>query len=249
MKQIEIIDNHCHLNDNRLINQVDRVISDSKEFGVSKMICIGYDLESSKKAVELANKYKEVYATVGIHPDYADKYTKQDLEEIEKIAKDPKVLAIGEIGLDYYWHKDQAHQELQKELFISQIQIANKVQKPINIHTREATLDTIEILKENETKYGKIMHCCPLNNHLIKETLKLGAYISFSGIVTFKNADPRSSVLLVPDDRLLVETDSPYLAPQPKRGDTNIPRICVLHIRENSRDKTNGFRKFKPKSA
>lgn len=143
-------------------------------------------------------------------------------EEIEKFARNPKVVAIGEIGLDYYWNKE--NKDLQKQIFIKQIEIANALDLPIVIHTREAVMDTIQILKENKVKQKGIFHCCPLNIELIKEALRLDFYISFSGNITFKNSKNASiCVEQVPLDRILIETDSPYMTPEPFRGKRNTP--------------------------
>ena len=155
----------------------------------------------------------------GISPNFIDDFSKEKLMQIEEIAKDEKIVAIGEIGLDYYWNKE--NKELQKELFIKQIEIANRLNLPIVIHTRDAAVDTIQILKEYPVNNKGIFHCCPLNQELIKSGLELGFYISFSGNITFKNAKSDVVVPLVPMNRLLIETDSPYLTPEPFRGTRN----------------------------
>jgi TatD DNase family protein len=157
----------------------------------------------------------------GISPNDIEDYKEEYLQEIEALAKNKKVVAIGEIGLDYYWNKE--NKELQKHIFIKQIEIANRLNLPIIIHTREAVMDTIDILKNKMSASQKgIFHCCPLNTELIKEGLKLGFYISFAGPVTFKNAkNAEEAVNAVPLDKLLIETDSPYLAPEPVRGTRN----------------------------
>lgn len=146
-----------------------------------------------------------------------------ELKEIEKIAQNKKIIAIGEIGLDYYWNTD--NKELQKYAFIKQINLANTLNLPIVIHTREAIQDTLEILKKNNVNRCGVFHCCPLNRELVKEALKLGFYISFAGPVTFKNSKNADEIIsMVPLNRMLIETDSPYLAPEPKRGTRNDPR-------------------------
>ena len=155
----------------------------------------------------------------GISPNDVEDFSEENLAKIEEMAKDEKVVAIGEIGLDYYWNKK--NKELQKELFIKQIEIANKLDLPIVIHTRDASVDTIQILKDHPVKNKGIFHCCPLNQELIKNGLNLGFYISFSGNITFKNAKSEAAVSIVPMDRLLIETDSPYLTPEPFRGTRN----------------------------
>lgn len=139
--------------------------------------------------------------------------------------KKSKIVAIGEIGLDYYWEKDEQMRELQRETFVKQIQLANKLELPIVIHTRDAIIDTLEILKQNSVNKKGVFHCCPQNRELIKEGLKLGFYISFAGPITFKNSKNADEMInLVPNDRILIETDSPYLAPEPVRGTRNDPR-------------------------
>lgn len=158
----------------------------------------------------------------GISPNDLDENTLDKIRKIEELAKNDKVVAIGEIGLDYYWNKD--NKEFQKQVFIEQIKLANKLDLPIVIHTRDAVMDTIDILKNVMPCNKKgIFHCCPLNVELIKEGLKLGYYISFSGVVTFKNSKPELAIKEVPLDRLLIETDSPYLTPEPNRGKRNDP--------------------------
>lgn len=146
------------------------------------------------------------------------------LVEIEKIAQDKKVVAIGEIGLDYYWNKN--NKELQKQVFIKQIELANKLNLPIVIHTRDAVMDTLDILKNiKQTVRPGVFHCCPLNVELVKEALKLGFYISFAGPITFKNSKNAKEIIdMVPLDKMLIETDSPYLAPEPNRGSRNDSR-------------------------
>lgn len=180
---------------------------------------------SSKKAINIAQKYDCTFATCAISPNdipQSEEELWKELEEIKKIAKQKKVVAIGEIGLDYYWNKD--NKELQKKAFIKQIEIANDLNLPIAIHTRDAVMDTLEILKQNNVNNKGIFHCCPLNRELVKEGLKLGFYISFSGVVTFKNAKNANEIIeMVPLDKLLIETDSPYLAPEPVRGTKNTP--------------------------
>ena len=216
---MNLFDSHCHYNDEKFNEDRDEVIKQNfKE--ISNAVVAGYNLEGSKKAIEIAEKYERIYATVGISPN--DVYENIDYTEIEKLSKHPKVVAIGEIGLDYYWNKE--NKELQKDTFIKQIQIANKLDLPIVIHTREAVMDTLEILKQNPVNKKGIFHCCPLNVELIKEAIKLGFYISFSGNITFKNAkNAIACIEAVPLEKQLIETDSPYMTPEPHRGERNTP--------------------------
>ncbi len=221
-----LFDSHSHLNDEKFDEDREKTIDEIVKSGVTNFITAGYSVESSKKAIEIAKKYDFIYTTAGVSPNDIpqdeDELWKQ-LAEIENIAKNnSKVLAIGEIGLDYYWNTE--NKELQKLAFIEQIKIANKLNLPIVIHTREAVMDTLQILKENKVKNTGIFHCCPQNRELIKEGLKLGFYISFAGPITFKNSKNAEEMInLVPNDRILIETDSPYLAPEPVRGTRNTP--------------------------
>lgn len=221
-----LFDSHSHLNDEKFDEDREKTINEIAKSGVTNFITAGYSVESSKKAIEIAKKYDFIYTTAGVSPNDIpqdeDELWKQ-LAEIENIAKNnSKVLAIGEIGLDYYWNTE--NKELQKLAFIEQIKIANKLNLPIVIHTREAVMDTLQILKENKVENTGIFHCCPQNRELIKEGLKLGFYISFAGPITFKNSKNAVEMInLVPNDRILIETDSPYLAPEPVRGTRNTP--------------------------
>lgn len=221
-----LFDSHSHLNDEKFDEDREKTIDEIVKSGVANFITAGYSVESSKKAIEIAKKYDFIYTTAGVSPNDIpqdeDELWKQ-LAEIENIAKNnSKVLAIGEIGLDYYWNTE--NKELQKLAFIEQIKIANKLNLPIVIHTREAVMDTLQILKENKVENTGIFHCCPQNRELIKEGLKLGFYISFAGPITFKNSKNAVEMInLVPNDRILIETDSPYLAPEPVRGTRNTP--------------------------
>ncbi len=226
---MKFFDNHAHLDDEKFNEDREELIEKIKQEGIETFISAGYSLESSKKAIELSKKYEFIYTTCGISPNDIPQ-TEEELwimlEEIKKLAKEnSKVRAIGEIGLDYYWEKDQKRRDLQKKTFTEQIKIANELKLPIVIHTREAVMDTLEILKQNEVYKKGIFHCCPLNRELVKEGLKLGFYISFAGPVTFKNSKNADEIInMVPNDKILIETDSPYLSPEPLRGRRNDPR-------------------------
>ena len=219
-------DNHSHLNDEKFDNDRSEIINEIYENGTTNFITAGYNVESSKKAIEIASKYDFIYATAGISPNdipQSEEELWKQLLEIKQLAKsNKKILAIGEIGLDYYWNEE--NKELQKLAFIEQIKIANELNLPIVIHTREAVMDTILILKEYQVENKGVFHCCPQNRELIKEGLKLGFYISFAGPITFKSSkNAEEMIKLVPNNRILIETDSPYLAPEPVRGTRNIP--------------------------
>ncbi len=225
---MNLFDSHAHYNDEKFDNDRKKIIEQTLKNGVSNFIVAGYNIESSKKALNIVKEYKELYSIVGISPnDIEDIKEDKDIDtnilEIEKLIKaddNGKIVAVGEIGLDYYWNKE--NKELQKIIFKKQIELANKYNLPIVIHTRDAINDTLEIIKNNEVKNRGIFHCCPLNRELVKEALKLGYYISLSGVVTFKNAKNANEIIeMIPENRILIETDSPYLAPEPVRGTRN----------------------------
>lgn len=216
---MDFFDTHAHYNDEKFKEDRDIIIKQVQENNIKYITVVGYNIESSIKAIEIANKYDNIYATVGISPN--DLESEINLEKIENLAQNKKVVAIGEIGLDYYWNKE--NKDLQRDIFLKQIEIANKLELPISIHTREAVYDTLDILKNKiKVKNNGIFHCCPLNVELIKEAIKLGFYISFSGNVTFKNSKNADKCIeTVPKEKLLIETDSPYMTPEPHRGKRN----------------------------
>lgn len=224
---MKFFDSHAHLDDEKFNEDRDEIIQQIKKFGIENFISAGYSLEASKKGLELAKKYDFIYTTSGISPNdipQTEEEMWKTLSEIKEIAKtNSKVVAIGEIGLDYYWNKE--NKDIQKQVFIEQIKIANELKLPIVIHTREAIMDTIQILKQNPVEKKGVFHCCPLNRELVKEALKLGFYISFAGPITFKNSkNAKEIVNMVPLEKMLIETDSPYLSPEPLRGKRNDPR-------------------------
>ena len=228
---LKFFDSHAHLDDEKFDVDREKVISEIENSDIACFVTAGYSLEASKKAVKIANQYNFIYATCGISPNdipQDEENLWKEILEIESIVKSnkdsKKIVAIGEIGLDYYWEKDDERRNLQRKAFIRQIELANKLQLPIVIHTREAVMDTLQILKENKVTKTGVFHCCPQNRELIKEGLKLGFYISFAGPITFRNSKNAEEMInLVPNDRILIETDSPYLAPEPVRGTRNTP--------------------------
>lgn len=239
-----LFDSHSHLNDEKFDDDRDRIIKSINELGVTKFITAGYSLSSSEKAIEIANKYDFIYATIGISPNdipQSEEELWKQLLEIKSILKNNnKIVAIGEIGLDYYWNTD--NKDMQKKAFIEQIKIANEFNLPIVIHTRDAIMDTIQILRENNVENKGVFHCCPQNKELIKEALKLGFYISFAGPITFKNSKNANEIIsLVPTDRILIETDSPYLAPEPVRGTRNVPSNVRFIAQKIANIKEIGF--------
>ena len=230
---MEFFDSHSHYNDEKFDIDREEIINQTKEDGITKFVCAGYDIPSSKLSYKIASQYSFIYSICGISPNDVPKDEKEvdDLvNEIEDIIKndiDKRVVAVGEIGLDYYWNKE--NKEIQKVLFKKQIELANKYNLPIVIHTREAVQDTIDMLKANNVNKKGIFHCCPLNRELVKEALKLGFYISFAGPITFKNSKNAEEIVnIVPLEKILIETDSPYLAPEPKRGTRNDSRNVKL---------------------
>ncbi|AZV40786.1 TatD family hydrolase [Peribacillus asahii] len=223
-----LFDTHVHLNAEQFEEDLTEAIKRAQEAGVANMIVVGFDRPTITKAMELVETYDFLYAAVGWHPVDAIDMTDGDLEWIESLAAHPKVVAIGEMGLDYYW--DKSPKEIQMEVFRKQIRLAKRVKLPIIIHNREATADIITILREEEASLvGGIMHCFSGSVETAKECLEMNFYISLGGPVTFKNAKkPKEVAAEVPLDRLLIETDCPYLAPHPFRGKRNEPAYVKL---------------------
>ena len=231
-----IFDTHCHLNDEKLLPRVEEVIESAKEAGVNPFLVIGWDKQSSLCAIKLAERFECVYAAIGFHPENIFDMQENDFDETMSFINHPKVVAVGEIGLDYYWTKDPVQRELQKEWFIKQIEFANEHHKPISIHSRDSINDCITILKENKPLYGGVMHCYSGSVEQLKDILDLGLYIGLDGPVTFTNAKtPKEVCEVVPLDRLLTETDSPYLSPHPLRGTVNEPKNLVWIVDEIAR--------------
>lgn len=235
------IDSHAHYNDEKFNEDREEILRLLKEEGIKKVITAGYSLQSSKEAIKISDQYPFIYNTIGISPNDIPEQKeelKEELEQLKKLASlSEKTVAIGEIGLDYHWNTE--NKEIQQMAFKKQIKLANDLKLPIVIHTREAVMDTIQILKENLPNEKGVFHCCPLNRELVKEALKLGFYISFAGPTTFKNSKNAEEIAnLVPLDRMLIETDSPYLSPEPYRGKRNDSKKVKLIA-----DKIAAFRK------
>ena len=226
---MEFFDTHSHYNDEKFDEDREEIIKSTYESGVTRFVCAGYNIESSQKAIEMSQKYEFIYSICGISPNdipQSEQELWKDIAEITKIVKENKtnkIVAIGEIGLDYYWNKE--NKELQKEAFIKQIDLANEMDMPIVIHSRDASIDTIDIIREHLVRKAGIFHCCQFNQEMIRQALELGYYISFAGPVTFKNSKNAPDVVkMIPLNRILIETDSPYLAPEPNRGKRNDSR-------------------------
>ena len=218
-----LIDTHAHLDSSRFNKDRAEVIKNARASAVSYIVNIGADLKSSRYSVKLAREYPFIFATVGIHPHDAISLDANVLAELEKLAGEEKVVAIGEIGLDYYY--DHSPRDIQRAAFIDQLVLAKKLNLPIVVHSREAEEDTMNILKEHYRQGGTgILHCFSGSLKMAREALELGFYLAFGGIVTFKNAGGLLEVLEeLPLDRILLETDCPYLSPVPYRGKRNEP--------------------------
>lgn len=221
-----MLDSHCHLNDQKYNGELNNIVENYLNSGVEKSICVGWDLQSSKQAQSIAEKYESVYYAVGVHPDECASYSQEDLENM-LINKTNKLVALGEIGLDYFHNKD--NKTNQKEVFEAQIVLAKKYNLPIIIHCRDAFGDTLEILKKHAPfKSGAVMHCYSGSLEFAHELIKLGVKLSFTGTVTYKNAVNLKEVAKnIPLDMFFFETDSPYLSPQSKRGERNEPKNVV----------------------
>jgi len=226
------IDSHCHLDFDDFSSNLDEILLNMKNSQVNQALCISVDIPGFTNVLSLASKYDHLYASVGVHPDYED--TLEPTQEwLVEQAKNPKVIAIGETGLDYYRMADRKYEDMewQRERFRTHIEAAKTSKKPLIIHTRNASEDTINILRSMQAdQVGGVMHCFTESKEVARLAMDLGFYISFSGIVTFKNAlEIKETCKYVPLDRMLIETDSPYLAPVPHRGKVNQP-AWVSHV-------------------
>lgn len=238
-----MIDVHCHLNFHGFEKDYDEVIKRAFKAGVTKIINVGTKIDSSTKAVELAKTHENLFAIVGIHPHHADKLEKGWEDQLRKLAKNAKkVVAIGECGLDYYRYKsnDIVDPKLQKEVFIKQIELAYKLKLPLQIHNRQAGKDIIEILisyKSYLLNPPGMFHCMSGDIDFLKKVLNLGFYVGFDGNITYKGiavgetTDPRDLVRFAPLGRIVTETDSPFLTPEPKRGRRNMPEYVIITAR------------------
>ena len=234
-----MVDAHCHLNFQAFDKDYDAAIKRALDAGVEIIINTGTSIESSQKAVELAQKYKNLYAIVGIHPHHADKVTKGWEKQIEALAKMPKVVVIGEVGMDYYSYKSNGitDPKLQREIFSRQIEISITNKLPLQIHGRHAGKDILEIIKNYESELLEIpgmFHCFAGNMDYLEKVLAMGFYVGFDGNITYKGLAPGEDTALpdlvkrAPLNRILTETDSPYLTPIPKRGSRNEPSYVII---------------------
>ncbi len=228
---MELFDSHAHLDDEKFNDDREQIIEEIYQAGITKFISAGYNVESSEIAKKLSEQYEFIYSTAGISPNdipQTEEELWKMLSKIKEIAlQSRKIVAIGEIGLDYYWNKE--NKELQKLAFIKQIDIANELKLPIVIHTRKAAEDTIQILKHHKVFSKGVFHCCSLKGDLLRQAIELGYYISYAGPITFKNSkNVEEEINMVPNDKILIETDSPYLSPEPMRGKRNDSRNVKL---------------------
>lgn len=217
-----ILDTHAHLDDEQFNLDRDEVIQRAGKAGIKNIINIGCSESSSRNAVDLASKYPFIYAAVGIHPHDAKDCTEKTWKFLQRLAQNPKVVAWGEIGLDYY--RDLSPREVQRKVFIQQLKLANEVGLPVVIHNRDAHGDILEIVKKHPPKAGGVFHSYSGSWEMARQLLAMGFYLSFSGPLTYKNARHNVEVAAnVPEDRFVVETDCPYLTPEPYRGKRNEP--------------------------
>ena len=214
------IDTHSHIYYKEYKNDLKNVIDSANKNNVKKIICIGTDIETSYESIEIANKYSEVYCTVGCHPHEASKMDDNDILELEKMCENPKVVGIGETGLDYYY--SHSSPEIQKKRFIDQIELSKSLDLPLVIHNRDSDEDLMKIL-DNYRPRG-VIHCFSGDTAMAKKAINLGMLLSFTGIVTFKNSSLGEVVKEVDLDKIMLETDSPYLTPTPFRGKRNEPK-------------------------
>lgn len=224
-----LIDTHCHLTDERLLPEVSEVIASAARAGVERLVTVGYDRESSLAGAALADEHASVWCALGVHPHDASSWTEETGAEFARIAaENAKVVAIGEIGLDY--HYDLSPREVQREVFARQLALADECGLPAALHVREAYGDCLAVLKENSSLlgHGVLLHCWSGSPESVREFSAFGAYFAFGGSLTFKGAHKGAeSLALVPRDRLLLETDAPYLTPVPFRGRVNRPEYVA----------------------
>lgn len=228
-----LIDTHAHLTDEAFNEDFDQIIENAKEYGVEKIITSGYNLSSSKEALNFAENHEGVFASIGIYPENAEEYCSDVEKEIILLAQNKKVVAIGEIGLQYT--DGMPEKNLQKEVFVKQLKMADRLNLPIVLHCRDAFGDMILLLKENKNflNSGGTFHCFSGSLEIAQEAIKLGLYISIGGVSTFKNATKLQEIIKeVPLEKIILETDCPYLAPAPFRGQRNQPAM-VRRIAEN----------------
>lgn len=232
-----IFETHAHYDDSAFDDDRASLVASLPEQGIGRVVNIGASLDSCKKTLELMEAYSFVYGALGVHPSETAEFKEASFAWLEEQCHNPKCVAVGEIGLDYYW--PEPDRETQKKWFIRQLQLARKLQLPVVIHSREAAMDTMEILKEQHAEeIGGVIHCFSYTKEMADVFLKMGFYIGVGGVVTFKNAKKlKEAVEHIPMDRIVVETDCPYLAPEPNRGKRNSSLNIPYVIEEIARIK------------
>lgn len=224
-----IFETHAHYDDEAFKNDIDEVLSTVRAAGVGRIVNVAASMRSCVTSMELANIHEDIYAAVGVHPEETKELTDADMKLLEEYSSNKKVVAIGEIGLDYYW--DEPERSIQKKWFEAQLELARKVKLPVIIHSRDAAQDTLDIMKNHKCEdIGGVIHCFSYGIEMAKQYLDMGFFIGVGGVVTFKNGKKLKEVVeYVPLDRIVTETDSPYLAPTPNRGkrndSSNIPYV------------------------
>lgn len=225
---MNFVDTHCHLNDEKFTDDLSEVFERAKSAGVMRIINFGDTLKSSAAVVELAKNFNGMFAGVGVHPEEIADFDKNSAEKIFELAKNKKVVAIGEIGLDYYWEKDSEKRLLQQKIFIEQLDITRQLNLPVCIHEREAHGDALKILKTEAKNLRGVMHCYSGSLEMAREIWKMGWLTGFDGPLTFKNSAKLPEIVkAAPREMILIETDAPYLAPVPNRGKRNEPSFVV----------------------
>jgi TatD DNase family protein len=229
---MRLIDSHCHLDGDKYAADLEAVLERARQAGVTALLCIGTGDGPPEldRAVRLAERFDQIYATVGVHPHDASKVTPGNYEDLRVLGRHPKVVAFGEIGLDY--HYDFSPRDTQRAVFVAQLHLAAELGLPVTIHTREAWDDTLSVLREH-WRGDAVMHCFTGGAAQAEQALAMGLHLAFGGVLTFRTAeDVREAARITPDDRLLVETDAPYLAPLPWRGKRNEPSFMVETVRK-----------------
>lgn len=232
-----IFETHAHYDDERFENDRDELVSSLPFKGIDKVINVGASIPSTKTTLALAHKYDYVYAAVGVHPSDIDGLNEETYKWLAEVAQDEKTVAIGEIGLDYYWEKDREVQNLQRYWFKRQMELAKAVDLPVIIHSRDACNDTVELMKEaNAQGIQGVIHCYSYSKEVAAEFIKMGYYIGVGGVVTFKNSKKlKETVEDIPLERILLETDCPYMAPFPHRGKRNDSTYIPYMVEEIAR--------------
>lgn len=230
-----IFDTHAHYDDEAFNEDREKLIDEISRSEIRKIVNVGANLATSQNSVDLSEKYDFFYAAVGVHPDDAAEVTDEGIERLRELAKGKKVVAVGEIGLDYYWNKENS--DLQKTAFKRQIELARELSLPIIVHSRDAAADTMDILHETDAgKLGGVIHCFSYSPEIALESVKMGFYIGIGGVVTFKNAKKiKESVEAIPLEKIVLETDCPYLAPDPFRGKRNSSLYLEYVVKEIAR--------------